>query len=1167
MRPTATPPALRVLILATAALALAACSGGGSLSSSEAATAGNFRVEGINVQQGAIWQLNRAIKLEFNHPVDPQSVGFGAIVIRPKGGSGVTAPVTGQFFMEPGSRDKIVVFQPNCPTNEENDNGAFLPGGVEYEIELPTNAKVGNTILRDTAGHPLIQGLSRTFRTPIPPLEPLFLDTNPTPPTITGVVWPKRLNMFTDPEPIVEIRFDQSIDGRSTNLNTERLYILYSDQELGAGLPTFTNKVPGTLVLAENCTATGATVHFVISGLLPPNRALQLTMENTFRDISGQRNESSSTQPLHETPTLAAIYNDPTWNEDDETVDEFADSYVTEEFIDAAAGLTLPPASFTDGQMTASFDYPGQFVAEDQDFTLTSSNSIINTTGQTVFTDSLNKLHTIDNGVLYVDDFTLGSAATLRARGDNPLIIYAQGTVVLEGELNASGNDSHWPTSLNSPQFPEGGAPGECSGGRGGTASQIGDAATPRGEPGDGPFGLFVGAGGQGGEGGFQQTANIGSSTLETANILSAGGGGGAFAKTANVSILWEEWRSNQRPNGVDNFGPDHDEAKHVYWPDGTNDPNDPMPKVFGAEDGLRGGNNGANLITPADPFPQMPHGVYGMEDEQVDVTNPVDALNQFDPAWDQPGPNPYDYGHPTRGPDGGRAGISIFSNDGNTQNDFWGRRLNADGTVSVGELLTPWSGYGGGASGDSQEIVRQDIDPNFPGLDPLPNFFPADPFPPTGGFYRKGAPGGGGGGQVQILAIGPIIIGADAEIMVNGGIGHGGESTIFTAGQCSGSGGGSGGHLILHSATRIDFSALDIGSAANVGELPNLEPEYALQAFGGRRGWAGSWLAKNQQNLDNGNGNLMTGRGGAGSNGVIQIHVPDPSTDIIWPPAAANAIRVYIHDFDPINNAPNPDKVEEMLGLFAAPNPYILLPIFASGSQFQSKWIDTGLAGLRNPANGTGVYPDWFSAMLRFDGLDSDGFVPVDAVNKVIPLGNVASGPLTAVTVGNTELVVPSASTYFAPHFLRAPDTLVGYDVLPDETNHTATFEVVSATVNGDTLRLVTKGSDGAMTFAVNPGSPWAVRQKFFRVSTTGQKDTLGSNASVRIEFQAADDPEVLSSIVPGPTAWTAEMSTFPGKRFIRYRVSFDIDKAKTGVDPASPKPAIEYMKLPFVW
>jgi len=722
MRPdTLRTPRLCALAAVFLGLLGASCGGGGSLTPAQAQTAGDFMAVNANVPEGAVWELNRVIRIEFNHPVDPLSIGFQSIRITTTSQDLGGRPVTGSFELDPSSGGKVVIFRPNCPTNDSNDNGAFVPGGYGYRLELPTQSSFGGNVLRDTGGHQLVLGLSRNFVTPVPPSQPLFLDTVPTPASILSIDWPERLNLFTDPEPLIAIHFNQPIDGRSSNLNGNNLAVYYSDGVIGSGAEnTFSNKLPGTLVLGENCGETGATVNFMISGLLPPGRNLEIVMENTFRDIVGQTNEASWTSPYHATPTLEQVYRDAGtlfgWTNDDVAIDEFSDFFADASMIDTEAGLSEPLADIVDGGVVASFHYPGQFVPPDRDFYWNETSGEIFTDGQLVISDSNNRTFTLVNGVLYCDDFTIENGASLRARGTNPLIIYAQGEVRILGTIDVSGNDSHWPTSLNSPQFPEGPILGECGGGLGGMSSREGLKETLRGDPGDGPFQL-TGLGGGGGEGGFQQSQNVsnGGNQAETANLLAGGGGGGTFALTPNMAIWWAKWTTHQKPASADNNGPDHDVDRDPYWPDGIyRDPLTVRPTdlpVFGGEPGMRG----SSFNTPLDYNPQSPpttpHGVYGMEDEQVDVVDPKDPASStaFDPVWTSP-PIPFDYGHPTRGADPGEAGRGVFSDDGDVGNDFWGSRLNNDGSVTKGELLTPWAGYGGGAGGDSQVIVRPTV-------------------------------------------------------------------------------------------------------------------------------------------------------------------------------------------------------------------------------------------------------------------------------------------------------------------------------------------------------------------------------------------------------------------------------------------------------------------------
>lgn len=1146
---------------------------------------GAFFVEGTNILEGMFWQINRPVRVTFSHAIDPDSISLGSVQFRavdPRMGG---TPVTGTFEIEAGTAGRTLIFFPSCPTNDTNDNGAFQPGSVEYELILPTQED-SPTVLRDTEGRALTSGLQRTFYTP-PISQPQFLDLTPGPPAVSAVTFPVGLNFYADPDPVVSIRFNQSIDGRSSNLNTANLTLLFSDGEIGSGNEnsfTATNKVPGRLVLMQNCTEAGALVEFRITGLLPPNRNLRLVMNTQFGDLIGQTNSGQIVLGTHTTPTLATVYDDPSWSETDDTVDEFFDDFSNTQFLALDEPIPLPIAQVSDGFIAASFGFPGTFVAADTDFFLASGTTAeVFTDSQSVFTDSNNRQHTLQNGVMNVSNFTIESGATLRGRGTNPLVIYATGEVTISGTLDVSGNNANWPTSLNSPQFVEGGAGGECGGGRGGDASQIGLAETPRAMPGDGPF-FITGGGGGGGEGGFNSDTS-GSGVQGLNATVVGGGGGGGFAVTENVAVLWEDWSgaTGWRPSGVDNSGPDHAWLRHTQMVSsiGVTPDNPNGNGIYGAEAGIRGVNSTANL--PATVL-QPPIGMEDVLNDDADEGNGITTANDpdYDPQWNAGATPPFDYGHPTQGPDGGAAGPSIFSNDLtdlNTLNDFWGSRIMDDGSVEVGELLTPWAGSGGGGSGDSMLI--ETFDANGDGeVDLVQTLYPVVPFQKSANnnslgwdTYRKGAGGGGGGGQLQIMAIGMITLGANSKVMANGGIGFSGESLIYSDNGISGSGGGSGGHLILHSATGLDVSAISVGTANNEGQIGNLTAADNIQAFGGRRGWAGPNYGTPQQGSgasDDGNATFAVGRGGAGANGVIQIHVPDPTSDIIWHSSSNGGITEYI------NNSPSgivTDRAEEMLGLYTAPQAYSLIPFFSSSSMVVSEWIDTGLAELR--LGDPNAYPKFGDDLADFHGINpANGNVVKAGLNNVAPLPDIASGSTGAVTFTAYTLTIPSASTLFDAKFLRLPSLLVGFEVLPNAAG-TVTFEVVDAVYNAtdDIMTLTTPSSDSPMTFALDSGNPvWSVKEKYFRVDTSGLKNSLPASTSIKFEFQGAD--EFLPGFgIPGDPfdvggeTWLTDLDDLDGARFIRYRVTFEVDAQGTGVDLTSPLPVIDYVKLPFVW
>jgi len=1134
---------------------------------------GQFAIEGINVLEGQVWELNRPIRLTFNHPVDPLSISFSSIQIHSLEPAGAGHPVTGSFELAPDEDGRVVIFRPSCPTDSANSNGAFLPGGLRYEVALPVKGQGGTGALKDTAGRLLEVGLRRSFVTPRPPAEPLFLDLTPGPVGLASVDFPPGLNLFTQPDPVIEISFNQSIDGRPENLNTDRIFVLYSSGVIGSGSEDVfpaTNKLPGSLQLVENCVESGARVNFIISGVVPPNRKLRLEMTSVFRDLVGQTNIEDSFWEDHVTPSLGDLYADPSWVETDETVDEFRDDYDNGKFVDLDAPVPLPFGILGQGYIAAGFDFPGTFTPKN--FTVSAPYREIFTDSTQPFTDDAGEQHYLNNGVLNVANFTVASTCVLRARGQNPLIIYASGAVTINGELNVSGNNGRWPTSLNSPQFREGGAQGEAGGGQGGDTSWAGTAETPRGEAGDGPFKIEHG-GGQGGEGTYGDGV-FGYNT--THELVAGGGGGGGFARGLNESILWALWPTTTewKPAGVDNTGPDHYATRHpqvdVLW---RPDPNSP---IYGAEAGIRGSS--ADNDTPLEN--QTSTGGFGIEDRLRDTDAVEDSIspNNLDTAWTTGATPAFSYGNPTTGPDAGRAGESVFVNDGNLKNDFWGRRLNTDGTVTVGELLAPWAGSGGGGGGDSCCVNRPNLD-GAAGYDPITNFLPLPVFQQVAAgstqigwsAYRKGAGGGGGGGQLQIWAVGPITLGSTSKVWANGGIGYTGESLGNANNGIGGSGGGSGGHIVFHTSARLDLSAFFVGSASNASQFPNLTPVDKVQAFGGRRGWSDPVNAPFlPTGSGDGNGNFMIGRGGAGANGVIQMHVPDPLTDIVWPAAASAGIKAYI------GNPVNTDKLEEALALFTIPTAFALIPFSSSASMVQSEWIDTGLAGLRlSPDQDIGdwIYPDFASALHKFLGTSTTtGLVSVTN-QKVDPQAVVATGSTTAVNFASYELTIPGASALFAARFLRSPELLIGYDVYPKAAG-TAAFQIVAATYDraNDTLRLSSRTTDSPMEFALDPNDPvWSVREKYFRVETNGVRDSMPSSTSIKLEFQGADEagPGLNEPGPPFPSgvAWTTNLATLKGYRYVRYRVTFDADAQNTGIDLNSPLPLLDYLKLPFVW
>jgi len=717
-----TPSRLVAAASVAALVVIPACGGGGGGSSSVGGPgggsgqsgSGNFGVTSSNLGDDMTWEINRLIEIEFNNRIDADSVSFDTVQFT---SSEVTEPVTGSFEVKDDGVGKTLVFRPTCPTSATNDNGGFVPGGFEYRLTIPTSSQFGASVIRDTQGRSLKEGFSRRFRTSEFAGSQLFVDYVDGPiqlSSTTPVVWPEGLNFYSDPDSRIEINFNQAIDARPSNLNLQNLFILFADGEVGtASEEVFpeANLLPGTLSVGQNCGAGGSTVVFEVSGLLPPNRNLKLVVKREFKDIAGQTNAADFSPPLYSTPTLAEYFGDSAtdWSTR-EVVDEFSDSFDSSINIDLASGLPLPSANISSGAIQASFDFPGEFTT--QDFYFDDQFAEIFTGGQTFFTDSANTTFTVDNGVVNCRDFTITAGSELRGRGSNPLVIYASGEVVIDGMLNVSGNDAIWPVGLNSCQRPEGGSLGECGGGAGGTSSSEVLRETRRGDTGEGAF-RITGLGGQGGEGGINQEIGIENASYNQQSIgnISGGGGGGGFARTPNISPHWYRYGPSDKMIAVDRrYTPDHENT----WNPAT-DPSLAGQRypyvVYGAEAGARGSS--WNCI---EPDPTLTYGVVGMEDENADfilwwegdpndegtweaadgsrpangsakqyrISEPwIDPLNEPNPFSNDPAftttIDPFNLngrmnGHPTDGPDGGKGGPSVFSTDGTTANDFWGR-------------------------------------------------------------------------------------------------------------------------------------------------------------------------------------------------------------------------------------------------------------------------------------------------------------------------------------------------------------------------------------------------------------------------------------------------------------------------------------------------------------
>jgi len=459
--------------------------------------------------------------------------------------------------------------------------------------------------------------------------------------------------------------------------------------------------------------------------------------------------------------------------------------------------------------------------------------------------------------------------------------------------------------------------------------------------------------------------------------------------------------------------------------------------------------------------------------------------------------------------PKGGLVGLRPFF-DGSSTNDFFGRLFNSvTGAITIGELDQPWAGQGGGAGGNAC------AGPTFP----TPNW--------TISSDEKGAGGGGGGGSLLMQALDRIKIKGAGRIMVDGGDGGAGENTIGLNHVGGGSGGGSGGHLILQAGKKIDFSASTINDS--------------LTSKGGRHGNGQTTAADS------------TDSGGSGGPGIIQLHTLAGASDIVLPAA-------------------------KTLAQMTAPDALLLVPTFGARSKARSKWIPVGGAGLEI-GGGPNAIEFLFEGANTTTGLVNKTSGVVDDASVILPALTLVSGDIQpdgrTVIVDSTSIENTPADIYLRnPALLNQAKLRLQSSLNP---NAKKTFDVASATWNAQTSKLaLTVSSSGALLTSFNPGAGASTQlvllRRYFRVVTSNTQDSLPASANISVKFEGAaakldGTPDTTTLLVP-KTANIADFNTPTtlGKiQFVRFEVEFDIDALSTGLSPASPRPELEFLRIPF--
>lgn len=487
--------------------------------------------------------------------------------------------------------------------------------------------------------------------------------------------------------------------------------------------------------------------------------------------------------------------------------------------------------------------------------------------------------------------------------------------------------------------------------------------------------------------------------------------------------------------------------------------------------------------------------------------------------------------------PKGGEIGIGAFLNDSDVDN-FWGIRELEDGSQVVGELPDPIAGFGGGGGGDS---IQEDT-------------FPQVPWKLSE--ELRGAGGGAGGGQLQISAIGDITFGPDGQIFVDGGRGSRGESSIGINNIAGGSGGGSGGHMILQSANQVVFQTS--GSGKN-----------ALRTRGGLGG-PGEGPAQGQFSEG-------TGSGGDGGAGVIQVHVAS-ATDLVFEGEADGKV----------------------LGDVSAPDAFLCLPTFGRLSKARSKWLALGGASV-DALNDTTI-----PVLFDFRGTDSSDELPDTSANpdagELLNTGGVVDdlAPLLSgtplevdavartVRVDATALLSDTSTPFSNDAYLRNPSLLRFSAVDLSAGALTTRAGVASAAYDATTqeLTLSLDNTGGSLNDYTGVGVSYDLVPRFIDVVTSNTNGLLPDAAAVRVRFQGARRnslglPEAVGEFTADATSFNTgfltEIDEVTGQpsifelEFIRAEIEIDLVDANGGgdqvLDPLAPRPEIEFWRLPLVF
>ena len=501
---------VRLLSLLTMVAVVAGCSSGGGGDPTGAGVGGNFVVLGTEPLNNGRLYLNDPIAFDFSNPVDLSSADLNSVSFQvfDVNGNPLQEQPVGSFQLARSPGDTAVgrrlQFVPTFPTNNSFDNGGFRPGRT-YLVSLVGGDRRNGVVLRDISGRALLAPVSYQFTTAdgTSPTE-LFRNRRPGGPAkVAFDVGPKfpsgavSLNKLSGSPVEIRLEFDQPCNPNSDNvpvgLDTNplnrnindrgRIYLEYEDPEYGprtwipADVEIEANELDGCVILLRPV------------GILPNNAFIDVIVEKTFEDISGESNVANAAY----NKVFDSFRTDVSYRPQ---FDALVEQFNSVDAIDLEAPFLQPLAEVDGGSLRASFDFEGTPTGLEYE---PQAAEVVLNTDFTQIVPAQGLPFNVSGGVFNFKNVTIPAGVTVRGEGTNPMIWLVSGDFRVAGTLTVQGGDGDRVNVLNSANFPTGAGPGTCGGGTGGRGSPNTTSRSMQGETGFGP-GNLPGAGGRPGQ-------------------------------------------------------------------------------------------------------------------------------------------------------------------------------------------------------------------------------------------------------------------------------------------------------------------------------------------------------------------------------------------------------------------------------------------------------------------------------------------------------------------------------------------------------------------------------------------------------------------------------------------------------------------------------------------